>query len=550
MTAELLIENYDFTLSLEEDKERPGKFIARGEIARHDRPTSNRRFYGEHLWRREIGRLTEAMSERKVFGELDHPADGRTKLTRVSHLMTGMKVESDGKIVGEMEVLDTPNGRILKSILESGAKVGVSSRGFGSTKKNASGFDEVQEDFKLDTFDFVADPATKTAYPEVFQEETARIPEDDDTMTLEDLKKNYPGLVEELTRSLLAEKKGSDVAPAPAALVEAEQRTEERLKSKFASELRRHTESIYEEAHDRAFSQLMSDPEVAGARQICERIFGMVQSFGPADNEAMAEKDKKIEALEQKLADRELEVQKAESQTREMAKLVKEASYTLHVERALAGSPASESIRKLVGDVTQYKSVAEIDERIDALRSDLEEAGVITTKSDDDSSEVDERISDLEARVEAAEERARKAEHAKEEALTKARRAADIAEDAMLQAHVERTLSGNKDKKLRAVCEEAASAAEVDRLVAGWNPSGNNDDGGGRFRVLDEDEADRIRARVGRGKQRSLQEDTFGSRGANGSNGRGGPNPLQQFGLTTEEFDNLSGTTPGDTGGN
>lgn len=546
MTAELLIENYDFTLSLEEDKERPGKFIARGEIARHDRPTSNRRFYGEHLWRREIGRLTESMAERKVFGELDHPADGRTKLTRVSHLMTGMKVESDGKIVGEMEVLDTPNGRILKSILESGAKVGVSSRGFGSTKKNASGYDEVQEDFKLDTFDFVADPATKTAYPEVFQEEAARIPEEDE-MTLEDLKKNYPGLVEEIARDLSG---GNGGEPQPAALIEAEQRTEDRLKTKFASELRRHTEAIYEEARERALSQLMSDPSVAGARQICERIFGMVQSFGPADGEAMAEKDAKIEALEKKLADRELEVQKAESQTREMAKLVKEASYTLHVERALGGSPAAESIRKLIGDVTQYKSVAEIDERIEALRSDLEEAGVSTTKADDDS-DTDERISELEARVEAAEERARKAENAKEEALGKARRAADIAESAMLQAHVERALSGNKDEKLREVCESAESTAEVDRLVAGWNPRGSDDDGGGRFRVLDEDEADRIRARVGRGKQRSLQEDTFGSGGSGGSsNGRGGPNPLQQFGLTTEEFDSLSGTTPGKTGGN
>ena len=183
--AGILIDTIPLTFTLEESKDpaKKGKVIARGEFARSDRATENKRFYHEHLWKREIGRLAEAMRDRRNFGELDHPADGRTKLQRVSHLLTNLKVEGNS-VVGEAEVLDTPNGRILKTIMEADAKVGVSSRGYGSTKTNAEGLEEVQEDFRLDTFDFVADPATKTAYPQVFHEERQRIPEDDMGMTM------------------------------------------------------------------------------------------------------------------------------------------------------------------------------------------------------------------------------------------------------------------------------------------------------------------------------------------------------------------------------
>jgi hypothetical protein len=197
--AELLIDTMPLTFTLEEATDRPGKYIFRGQFARSDKATDNKRLYREHLWRREIGRIGEAMSRRGVYGELDHPADGRTRLARVSHLLTKLSVKGT-EVIGEAEILDTPNGRIMKVLADAKASVGVSSRGFGSVKTIADGVQEVQEDFRLDTFDFVADPATKTAYPKLFKEERERIEEANVELTLDILKRDYPGLVEEMTR--------------------------------------------------------------------------------------------------------------------------------------------------------------------------------------------------------------------------------------------------------------------------------------------------------------------------------------------------------------
>ncbi len=95
-----------------------------------------------------------------MFGELDHPSDGKTSLKRVSHIVTGLELQEDGTVTGAAEVLETPNGQILKTLFESGAQVGISSRGSGSVQNGV-----VQEDFKLGTFDFVARPSTPGALP-------------------------------------------------------------------------------------------------------------------------------------------------------------------------------------------------------------------------------------------------------------------------------------------------------------------------------------------------------------------------------------------------
>ena len=71
----------------------------------------------------------------------------------------------NGDVVeGVVEILDTPAGSILKSLVESSVKLGISSRGLGSTKKNSNGNDVVQEDFQLVTFDFVSNPSTHGAF--------------------------------------------------------------------------------------------------------------------------------------------------------------------------------------------------------------------------------------------------------------------------------------------------------------------------------------------------------------------------------------------------
>jgi hypothetical protein len=155
-------------LQLVESSKTRGKLVVRGEFAYIDRPTANGRVYRRHVLEKQIARLKEAMVEGGLFGHLDHPADGTTLLTKASHLVTKLEIDGD-TVFGEATIMDTPDGLTLKALYAAGARVGVSSRGFGSTRKDQNGNDEVQDDYELVTFDFVAEPAAST-FPEAFSE--------------------------------------------------------------------------------------------------------------------------------------------------------------------------------------------------------------------------------------------------------------------------------------------------------------------------------------------------------------------------------------------
>ena len=96
-------------------------------------------------------------------------------MKRVAHLVTDLQLQEDGNVTGAAEILDTPNGQILKTLFESGAQVGISSRGSGSVQNGV-----VQEDFKLGTFDFVARPSTPGALPRPAGETERKVTKEDD----------------------------------------------------------------------------------------------------------------------------------------------------------------------------------------------------------------------------------------------------------------------------------------------------------------------------------------------------------------------------------
>ena len=100
--------------------------------------------------------------DRRALGELDHPDDSVINLKNVSHMVTDIWWDGDG-VMGKVRVLDTPSGNILKNLVQGGVKLGISSRGLGSTKKD-SGKTIVQEDFQLICFDFVQEPSTPGAF--------------------------------------------------------------------------------------------------------------------------------------------------------------------------------------------------------------------------------------------------------------------------------------------------------------------------------------------------------------------------------------------------
>lgn len=122
----------------------------------------NGRIYRKETLAREVENYQKAISERRSLGELDHPDDSVINLKNASHLATKMWWDGDN-VLAKFEVLDTPSGRILKDLIKAGVKLGISSRGLGSTK-NVKGEVMVEDDFQLICFDMVSEPSTPGAF--------------------------------------------------------------------------------------------------------------------------------------------------------------------------------------------------------------------------------------------------------------------------------------------------------------------------------------------------------------------------------------------------
>ena len=102
------------------------------------------------------------IKENRALGECDHPDSSVVELKNVSHIVRDARMEGDN-VVGTIELLSTPSGEILKSLIRSGVTLGISSRGVGSTRKEGES-QIVQEDFQLICFDMVSEPSTPGAF--------------------------------------------------------------------------------------------------------------------------------------------------------------------------------------------------------------------------------------------------------------------------------------------------------------------------------------------------------------------------------------------------
>ena len=154
---------------LEESKSNGTMKIA-GIFQRAGSPNHNKRIYEKKLLIREMSRLDEAIGERRLMGELDHPAHDAVKLGNVSHLITKLRMQGND-MIGEAEILNTPCGQVAQALIKGGVKLGISSRGMGSLTERGD-YSTVNDDFKLVTFDLVADPSTKGAFPGLVNEES------------------------------------------------------------------------------------------------------------------------------------------------------------------------------------------------------------------------------------------------------------------------------------------------------------------------------------------------------------------------------------------
>jgi len=133
-----------------------------GVMQRSDAQNGNGRVYPHAILEREIGNYAKLVKERRALGELDHPEDSVINLKNASHMVT--EVWWDGKdVLGKVQVLNTPSGQVLRSLVESGVKLGISSRGLGSVHES-QGRTIVEDDFQLICFDFVSEPSTSGAF--------------------------------------------------------------------------------------------------------------------------------------------------------------------------------------------------------------------------------------------------------------------------------------------------------------------------------------------------------------------------------------------------
>ena len=145
--------------------------VLKGILQKGNTLNKNGRKYPIDILKREVDKYNQLVKERRALGELDHPDSAVVSLTNTSHLVTKMWWEGE-TLYGEVEIIDTPSGNILKGLLRSGVMLGISSRGVGSVKSQ-SGADVVQEDFELIAFDFVSSPSTPGAY--MFKEGVERV---------------------------------------------------------------------------------------------------------------------------------------------------------------------------------------------------------------------------------------------------------------------------------------------------------------------------------------------------------------------------------------
>lgn len=135
-----------------------------GVFMQAEQKNKNGRVYPMNILRTEVDRYNrEYVNKNRAFGELGHPENPTINLDRVSHMITSLSPDGNN-FMGKAKILDTPNGKIVKSLLDGGANLGVSTRGVGSLKPQ-SGFQMVQDDFHLATAaDIVADPSAPDAW--------------------------------------------------------------------------------------------------------------------------------------------------------------------------------------------------------------------------------------------------------------------------------------------------------------------------------------------------------------------------------------------------
>jgi hypothetical protein len=478
INPQTLVDTRPIRLSLIES-DGAGVVRVRGEFAQADVATQNKRRYPAKIWESQIKTLGSQMKERSVFGHPNHPADGRTDLNKVSHIVTSLQLE-DGRLIGEAEILPTDAGRNLMVLLKANCKVGVSSRGFGSTKPNDAGEDVVQEDYKLVTFDFVADPADPTAYPEVVE-----------STIFEGVEFSMKLKTENTAPSGTPKIESAPVPAIPTPLLQTEDQ-----EARFADDILSAVASMRSDVEASVRSTLLADPTVAGARAALEQVVGILRPFVLSDDAEAVVKNKEAEIarLKNTISERDLQIVDLNKENTLLAEAAKTAGYFLYMERQLLNDPDAVLIKKTMGDVKQYESAQALKDKLASVRQELADRRVAQQKVEEERATRQKKLEEEKAReLAASRELARKLSETYEEKISTLKQVVEnltqVNQALAVQVHTEKKLRTHpRSSKIRSVIESSGAKTKksINEIMESYRPD----------QVRDDDEASALRAKI------------------------------------------------------
>lgn len=330
------------------------RFYLNGRLGLVEQATANKRKYTRPVMSREIGRLLPDMQARGVYGECDHPSDGKTKLSRVSHFVLGAEINESNEIIGKLEIIPgTKNGDQLLAIARRGGRLGVSSRGFGSVIPDDEGNHVVQEDYRLVTWDVVADPASAGAHPAFVAEER-----ENQSMDIAKFIKEHPEVVAEIRKQVAEE-----VAP------EAREHARVALKEEFETQLESVGKAVRQEVEEQVRAELLKDPTVAGAQGVVEQLKGLLgpYMFEADENQEIARLTKKIATLEERIAGQDAIISEQKEENTKLSSAARQMAFRLYLETSLEESVSPQAVLEHIEDLDQYQNVEEFKEAVDGI---------------------------------------------------------------------------------------------------------------------------------------------------------------------------------------
>lgn len=384
---------------LEEGAGSSGVLIVEGKVGQCGKPTANKRMYERKIMEREIHRLQEKINSRASLASVDHPGDGKSRIRDAGAICVGLRVESDGSIIGRYEIVEeSSGGKDLAAFLRRGAAIGMSSRGLGSTRMSPDGYHVVGEDFKLHGFDFVADPACRDAFPTLVSEDI-----DPEGITEDELRVRYPSLLEQIedrarqTGAEVAEEESLSKTAKVREQVEEEYKqsldearetlrediklevlaeVRESLREDFAAKLLQSLQQLKEETREVVRSELLSDPSVAGAKKFMADLAEQLVPYRPdPDQQALMDaREREIESLREQIAQRDHAIVERNELQQQTEKQARSLGFRLFVERALQGFEQADEMRNMVGDPDKFETVEELQDRVKAVIAQVQES--------------------------------------------------------------------------------------------------------------------------------------------------------------------------------